>query len=84
MKIWILRPINPLGGPWKPWYDKAFGFVIGAETEQEARAIAQKKGGNECGHDKSIQAWIDPSLSSCIEMTEPHQPGVILRDFAAA
>lgn len=36
MKLWLLRPVVGLDendNPWWPWYDKAFGFVVRAETE---------------------------------------------------
>lgn len=36
MKIWLLRPIDGCD-EWNPWYDKAFGFVVRAAREQEAR-----------------------------------------------
>ena len=36
MRLWLLRPQEGLiegDNPWDPWYDKAFGFVVRAETE---------------------------------------------------
>ena len=46
MKLWILRPIE--GSPyWEPWYDKAFGFVVRAKDEKEARMIAYRDQGDE-------------------------------------
>lgn len=52
MKLWELRPINrtgeetPMGGqkpdPWDPWYDRAFGFVVRAETAEDARRIIMR------------------------------------------
>ena len=47
MKLWLLRPREDLPydkDPWEPWYDKAFGFVVRAETEERARAIGQESG----------------------------------------
>ncbi len=46
MKLWILRPVKD-DNLWDPWYDKAFGFIVAAETEEAARALAQSKGGDE-------------------------------------
>lgn len=37
MRLWELRPIDKDSGPWEPWYDKAFGFVVRADTEAQAR-----------------------------------------------
>ena len=37
MRLWILRPIDEAAGQWSPWFDKAFGFVMRAETEEAAR-----------------------------------------------
>ena len=48
MKLWLVRPIetdDDGDDPWEPWYDKAFGFVIRAESDQKAREIANEKWG---------------------------------------
>lgn len=49
MKLWILRPVEELDddNPWDPIYDKTFGFVIRAETEDQARSIAHSNGRDE-------------------------------------
>ena len=50
MKLWLLRPRENFAkgnNPWHPWYDKYFGFVIRAETEDEARSIATEADGPE-------------------------------------
>ncbi len=50
MKLWILTPVKGLDkkdNPWEPWYDKAFGFVVRAETEEEAREFAHSNAGDE-------------------------------------
>lgn len=91
-KIWLLQPINPNAGPWSPWYDKAFGFVVRADTEAEARAIADRNGGDECGGyvrweepmKRAHQPWLDPTLASCVELTGEGESEVVLRDFASA
>jgi hypothetical protein len=40
--IWLLKPKEFLAdedNPGDPWFDKAFGFVISAETEEIAREL---------------------------------------------
>lgn len=79
MKLWILRPIDPNGGPWFPWYDKAFGFVVRAESEKEARELVAFDAG-----DESWEAWVDSKYSSCVELTPIGEREIIIKDFAAA
>ena len=63
MKLWLLRPrllsakraaeseeCEDVEWPWDPWYDKAFGFVVRSETEEDARALAAKECGDEGEH----------------------------------
>lgn len=89
MKLWILKPLKPnaLKGPWEPWYDKAFGFVVRAETEEAARAVAQDNGGGETDAYplRGLRpAWTNPKFSSCVELTADGQEEMVLRDFHAA
>jgi hypothetical protein len=81
MKLWILEGHAKLAGasPWSPWYDKAFGFVIRAESEERARLIAAEN----CGDEKE-EAWLNPILSSCKELFLEGEEEMILRDYAAA
>lgn len=84
-KLWLLRPQENLpfdANPWDPWYDKDFGFVICAETEAEARAIAQANGGAE-RFGESLP-WKLSEFSSCVELTATREKGVIMNDFARA
>lgn len=82
----------PVPNPWAPWYDKAFGFVVRAEDEQAARALASKDAGDEAGgRDHSVtpprerpNPWLDPDLSSCVELTAEGSSEVVMKDFAAA
>lgn len=85
MKLWLLLPVEG-DDLWEPWYDKAFGFVIAAETEEQARIIAQKGGGDECGWEGDDPAWVDPTHSTCVELTADAytEPTVVMRDFASA
>jgi hypothetical protein len=44
MKLWLLRPKEGRSH-WEPWYDKAFGFVVRANSETEARKLASGDAG---------------------------------------
>lgn len=80
MKLWLLRPRDDLGeNPWDPWYDNAFGFVVRADTEGEAREAVVEKAG-----DEGAAAWRNSELSSCEELTADGSPGIVIRDFASA
>lgn len=78
MKLWILRPIKGKKD-WKPWHHKAFGHVVRAEDETEARERASIYHGDE-GQD----AWINNKKSTCIELTAEGEARHIIRDFASA
>ena len=89
MKLWILRPVENLpesGNPWVPWYDKAFGFVVRAETEDVARALAHAGAGDENYAEKegASQPWMNAKYSTCVELTADGESSVVMRDFAAA
>jgi hypothetical protein len=101
-KLWLLTPRNDLSGidPWQPWYDKAFGFVIRAESEIEARQLADNQAGRENGfswpgrHEwldeasrdtsEDFHPWLDPTLSTCEVLLSDGETKVILRDFKSA
>jgi hypothetical protein len=94
MKLYLLRPIellDPADNPWDPWYDKAFGFVVRAESEEEARRIAQNAAGDE-KYDRSLTErkaklrtpWLDPKYSTCDPLTDEGEPGLIMQDFRGA
>ena len=82
-KLWILQPNEglPNDNPWKPWYDKAFGFVVRANTEDAARQFAHDDAGDE---NRDMSPWLDPKYTSCIELSKAGDIGIVLRDFAAA
>jgi organic radical activating enzyme len=92
MKLWLLQPKDnlPDDNPWEPWYDKAFGFVIRAETEMKARKIANKNGGTETGkisykvYRTGGDPWLDPELSTCIELTPDGKEQLIISDIREA
>ena len=76
MKLWLLKPVKD----WDPWYDKAFGFVVSAESEEAARRIASVNHG-----DETSEAWINPRETSCVELKAEDFPNeVIIRNFASA
>jgi hypothetical protein len=90
MKLWLLRPVEELPqdkNPWDPWYDKAFGFVVRAETEQDARNLVvgdlNNQWDGECGNEGK-PAWLNPKLSTCVELLQEGEPGLIIKDFASA
>ena len=85
MKLWILRPVEG-DALWEPWYDKAFGFVVRAETEEEARAFSQEEGGDEVSawRSEGKPAWTNPSHSTCEPLDIGGEAGIIMKDFAAA
>jgi len=60
-------------------YDCCHGFVIEAHDENEARAIADKKHG-----DEGEGTWLNPKWTFCIELIANGKVGVILCDFYAA
>ena len=90
-KLWLLRPLprfmdDPTpdsivgsgGNPWHIWWDTAQGFVVRAESEQQARALAADE-----ADDEGRRAWLDPAFSDCTELVSEGELGVILRDFNA-
>ena len=92
--LWLLRPLDGLpnnDNPWEPWYDKAFGFVVCAESEQAARQLAHTEAGDENRGEfldgkiaDTKTPWLDAKYSTCAELTSAHAAGVVMRDFASA
>lgn len=81
MKLWLLKPREE-DKLWEPWYDKAFGFVVRAETEARARELAEEMAGNESREGRQQFAWKDPEHSTCQELLPEGEETVVLRDFA--
>jgi len=82
MKLYLLKPIdNITPNPWEPWYDKAFGFVVRAKNENQARQMAQEQAGDE---DRNGSPWLSDQQSICVLLTATGKPEVIIRDFHAA
>jgi len=94
MKLWLLRPqanLSSTDNPWNPWYDKSFGFVIRAETEEKARELAHDNAGDENRGEffnQRISAtkspWKDSNYSTCVELSAVGAEELIMQDFAAA
>jgi hypothetical protein len=89
MKLFELRPVEGLkeDNPWNPWYDKSFGFIVRAETEEEARKIAHENSGDEAldeQYNRTIPAWLNKEYSTCTELTDDGEAGMIMQDFARA
>ena len=95
MKLWLLTARRDLphdDDPWEPWYDKAFGFVIRAESEKLARKLVWEGHGNEVPHNvreldkraRAKTAWLNPAYSKCERLMPGGKPEVILVDFHAA
>ena len=91
MKLWLLRPVNdlkPKDNPWDHWYNKAFGFVVRAETEEIARQYAHANAGDENRGEflsekiaNTKQPWIDPLYTTCVELVSDGIAGVVITDF---
>jgi hypothetical protein len=94
MKLWLLLPAKPLpvnDNPWEPWFDKAFGFVVRAITEEDARTVAHNEAGNENRGEflrtktaNTKAPWLDARYSTCVELLPDGEPGLVMKDFAAA
>lgn len=95
MKLYILRPIDDESGPWKPWYDKAFGFVVCAKDEKTARQIASAHAGDEERYEDSENylgpskyhapsVWQNPAYTSCVVLKASEYQGLIMKDFRSA
>jgi hypothetical protein len=93
MKLWLLRPVDGLANndnPWEPWYDKAFGFVVRAETDTEARDMAHAEAGDENRGEflsrttaNTNQPWKDAKYSTCVELLPEGAAEVVMKDFAS-
>ena len=84
MKLWILRPIEPAipiegRDPWEPLYETARGFVVRAETEIEARRIANTNAGVESHRVKD--PWLDSAYSTCVVLSADGDAEMVMIDF---
>ncbi len=95
MQLWLIRPVDDRStdgdDPWDPWYDKAFGFVVRAATEAEARQFAHSNAGDENRGEflgskiaNTTAPWLDGKYSTCEPLSVDGAPGVIIQDFHSA
>ena len=90
-KLWILRPVAAMTvtgvsrevSPWVPWYDRCFGMVVAAETEDDARVIASHGGGRET-REGIGNPWLSSMFSECTELVADDCAGVVLTDIREA
>ena len=91
MKLWLLKAksdieFNLVRGSipevhswrWNPWdqnYGCNQGIVVRAETENDAREIADMNQGRE-----TMNPWLNPKFTTCEELTSEGEPDVILID----
>jgi len=87
MRLYILRAIESNNdqeqGPWNPWYDKYFGFVIRAKNPNSARKLAHSNAGDEkfFGDDS---VWLNKNYTSCKELKSEGEEDLIIEDFRGA
>lgn len=76
MNIYLLKA-NYDNSYWDDWFNKCFGMVIVADSEEAARALATKEDSSE-----NIAIWQDTAFTTCemvgIACTET--AGVLLTD----
>lgn len=94
MRLWLLRPHTEVlargRSPWRPWFEKVFGVVVRASSEEEARALAQSEAGSEglgiyqglglASEQVAKAVWPDPLFTACDRLLEEGPPAVILVD----
>jgi len=81
MKLWLLRPVRGLAmddDPWNLPYDKVYGFVMRAETGEEARQQADEYAMYESDY---CNPWLEKKYSICVELTPEGPPGMVMRDY---
>lgn len=76
MQLWHLYKRDDTAGYFT--WDCTFGFVVRAETEDAARALASSEAG-----DEGAAAWLDTKQTTCEELTAYGEAEIILRDFHA-
>jgi hypothetical protein len=71
-------PLSPCTArlPAKNDFDRMFGFVIRAESEDKARSLAASN----CG-DEGPDAWLSEGNSTCVELRADGPAGVILESY---
>jgi hypothetical protein len=67
--------------PWQPHHDRAFGFVVRAAGEEEARWLAHQAGGEENRAVEGVQPWLDGAYSDCEPLRDEGSSEVLLVNF---
>lgn len=88
MQLWIIRPVENLpeqNDPWFEKYDIALGFVVRAESEGQARILADRFAGSNDGTFHNGYRWVNPWLetdySTCEPLSHEGEEGVIIMDY---
>lgn len=83
MKLWLLEPIDKHDSPFGCFYDVYDGFVVRAETEQQARKIACDAADREEKW-RAQSPWLNPEHTTCDEVLVDGEPGVVMSSFSRA
>jgi hypothetical protein len=75
MRLWILEHINV--SEFNYWQDIALGFVVCAETEDQARYLASN---DFCGEEGEA-FWLDEESSACRVLEPGEEPNVVMCSF---
>src|SRR5947209_5842427 len=80
-RLWLLKPLDAIvtacDSAWCSPADCCWAFVIRAESEGAARQLAQAAGQGEVRPD--LRTWLDPRLTSCVELSGDGAPEIILQ-----
>ena len=86
MKLFELKPRRDLPieiSPFLPSYDCCVGFIIRAETEEQARKIADDNSARENYKDyyKRNPVWLSSEYTTCTELSIKGKAGIIMADI---
>jgi hypothetical protein len=88
MKFWRLTPRHDTlwwciegKDPWQPHNERAFGFVVRAADQEEARWLAHQGGGEENKTLEGVSPWLDENYSVCEELSPDAAAEVLLVNF---
>ncbi|WP_157958696.1 hypothetical protein [Salinicola sp. CPA57] len=70
------------GSPWDGGgWDMNHGFVIRAESEDEARGIAAQVFGDDNTGASQSSPWLDRHLTTCEPLDHDGEAGVVMNDY---
>lgn len=87
MKLWLLSRRDGDDRPgdsaavqfWADYdWDTAYGFVVRAETEAEARLLADAARRAQGSSPGEGEAWLNPDLTTCEELSTEGAAGVVI------